>query len=103
MLLARIRKKFQEISTLVKFRNKKRFSTYLVTTFVALTTLSVFVILIALYGYFGKRVESEFRKKILAEKGQVEIILNNRISSISEYVKRPGIRQHYPGNGDARR
>ena len=57
------------------------------TTFVALATLSVFVILIALYGYFGKRVESEFRKKILAEKGQVEIILNNRISSISGMLK----------------
>ncbi len=87
MLLARIRKIFQEISTLLKFRNKKRFSTYLVTTFVALATLSVFVILIALYGYFGKRVESEFRKKILAEKGQVEIILNNRISSIGGMLK----------------
>jgi PAS domain S-box-containing protein len=87
MLLARIRKIFQEISTLLKFRNKKRFSTYLVTTFVVLTTLSVFVILIALYGYFEKRVETEFRKKILAEKGQVEIILNNRISSIAGMLK----------------
>ena len=69
------------------FRNRKRFSTYLVTTFVVLATLSVFVILVALYGYFGKQVESEFRKKILAEKGQVEIILNNRISSISGMLK----------------
>jgi PAS domain S-box-containing protein len=84
---ARIRKILQEISTLVKFRNKIRFSTYLVTTFVALATLSVFVILMALYGYFGKRVDAEFRKKILAEKNQVEIILNNRISSISGMLK----------------
>ena len=45
------------------------------------------VILIALYGYFGNRVDSEFRKKILAEKGQVEIILNNRISSITGILK----------------
>ncbi len=52
-----------------------------------LATLSVFVILVALYGYFGKQVELEFRKKILAEKGQVEIILNNRISSISGMLK----------------
>jgi PAS domain S-box-containing protein len=52
-----------------------------------LASLSVFVILIGLYGYFGKRVESEFRKKILAEKGQVEIILNNRISSIAGMLK----------------
>jgi PAS domain S-box-containing protein len=72
---------------MLKFRNKIRFSTYLVTTFVALATLSVFVILMALYGYFGKRVDSEFRKKILAEKSQVEILLNNRISSISSMLK----------------
>ena len=57
------------------------------TTFAALATLSVVVIVIALYGYFDKRVESEFRKKILAEKGQVEIILHNRISSISSLLK----------------
>ena len=87
MLFTRIRKIFHKISTLLKFRDEKRFSTYLVATFVTLATLSVFVSLIALYGYFGKRVESEFRKKILAEKGQVEIILNNRISSISGMLK----------------
>ena len=87
MSLTQITEIFQKISTLLKFRDKKRFSTYLVTTFVALATLSVFVILIALYGYFGKRVESEFRKKILAEKGQVEIILNNRISGIAGMLK----------------
>ena len=87
MLFTRIRKIFHKISALLKFRDKKRFSTYLVATFVTLATLSVFVILIALYGYFGKRVESEFRKKILAEKGQVEIILNNRISSIAGMLK----------------
>ena len=83
-------KNIQEISTMLKFRYKKRFSTYLVATFVMLASLSVFVILIALYGYFGKRVESEFRKKILAEKGQVEIILNNRISSIADMLKNLG-------------
>ncbi len=87
MLLARIRQIFQENSTLLNLRNKKRFSTYLVTTFIVLATLSVFVILVALYGYFGKRVESEFRKKILAQKGQAEIILNNRISNVSGMLK----------------
>ncbi len=75
------------LNKILSFKNRKRFSTYLVTTFVVLGTLSVFVILVALYGYFGKQVESEFRKKILAEKGQVEIILNNRISSISGMLK----------------
>ncbi len=75
------------LKKILNFRNQKRFSTYLVTTFVVLATLSVLVILVALYGYFGKHVESEFRQKILAEKGQVEIILNNRISSISGMLK----------------
>lgn len=72
------------------FRNQKRFSTYLVTTFVVLTTLSVVVILGALYSYFGKQVETEFRKKILAEKGQVEILLNSRLASISNRLKEVG-------------
>ena len=59
-----------------------KFSTYLMTTFVVLTTLSVLIILAALNLHFGKRVESEFNKKLLAQKGQVEIILKNRISAI---------------------
>ncbi len=78
------------LKKIMNLRNQKRFSTYLVATFVVLATLSVFVILVALYGYFGKQVESEFRKKILAEKGQVEIILNNRISSIRGMLKNLG-------------
>ncbi len=80
-------KKTTVLNNILEFRNKKRFSTYLVTTFAILATLSVVVIVIALYGFFDKRVESEFRKKILAEKGQVEIILHNRISSISSLLK----------------
>lgn len=72
---------------ILNFRIQKRFSTYLVATFIVLAILFVCVILVALYGYFAKQVESEFRKKILAERGQVEIILNNRISSISGMLK----------------
>jgi len=75
------------LKKILALRNTKRFATNLVATFAGLTTLSVVVIVIALYGYFDKRVESEFRKKILAEKGQVEIILNNRISRISSMLK----------------
>ena len=75
------------LKKLAEFRNRKRFSTYLVATFAVLATLYVIVIVIALYGYFDKRVEAEFRKKILAEKGQVEILLNNRISGISNKLK----------------
>ena len=75
------------LKKIMNLRNRKRFATNLVATFAVLATLSVIVIVIALYGYFDKQVESEFRKKILAEKGQVEIILNNRISRISNMLK----------------
>jgi len=80
-------KKSELLNKSLEFRNKKHFSTYLVTTFAALASLSVVLIVIALYGYFDKRVEAEFRKKILAEKGQVEILLNSRISDITSRLK----------------
>jgi PAS domain S-box-containing protein len=51
-------------------------------TFVVLVSLSVIVMLAALHRYFGKQVESEFYEKLLAQKGQVEIILKNRFSKI---------------------
>ncbi len=67
----------------MKFRGKKRFSTYLMTTFVVLVTLSVVILLATIYRYFGKKVESEFYEKLQAQKGQVEIILKNRIALIT--------------------
>lgn len=51
-------------------------------TLVGLVTVSVVIMLAALPFYFSKRVESEFRKKLLAQKGQVEILLENRIAGI---------------------
>ncbi len=72
---------------MLNFNKTKRFSSYLVATFIVLATLSVLVILVALYGYFGKRVETEFRKKILAQKGQIEIILTNRINDINDLLR----------------
>ena len=74
----------------MKFRNRKRFSTYLMTTFVVLVTLSVIIILATIYRYFGKKVESEFYEKLQAQKGQVEIILKNRISLITEKLDNLG-------------
>jgi PAS domain S-box-containing protein len=68
---------------LLKFRSKKRFSTFLMTTFVVLVTLSVVTLLATIYRYFGKKVESEFYEKLQAQKGQVEIILKNRIALIT--------------------
>ena len=52
-----------------------------------LVSLSVLLILGALYRYFGKQVESEFHKKLLAQKGQVEIILKNRFSEIRQVLQ----------------
>jgi PAS domain S-box-containing protein len=52
------------------------------TAFVVLVSLSVIIILGTIYRHFGKKVESEFYQKLRAQKGQIEIILNNRISSI---------------------
>jgi PAS domain S-box-containing protein len=71
----------------MQFKNKKRFSTYLMAAFVILVSLSVVIILGTVYRYFGKKVESEFYEKLQAQKGQVEIILNNRISSIISLLK----------------
>ena len=67
---------------MLPFKNKKRFSTYLMTAFVVLASMSVVVILGTIYRHFGKKVESEFYEKLRAQKGQIEIILNNRISRI---------------------
>jgi len=57
------------------------------TAFVVLVSLSVIIILGTIYRYFGKKVESEFYEKLRAQKGQVEIILNNRISRIISLLK----------------
>jgi len=52
-----------------------------------LVSLSVVIMLGTVYRYFGKKVESEFYEKLRAQKGQVEIILNNRISGIISLLK----------------
>ncbi|MGD2096250.1 MAG: PAS domain S-box protein [Desulfobacterales bacterium] len=67
---------------MLKFKHNKRFSTYLMTAFVVLVSVSVVIILATLYRYFGKKVEAEFYEKLRAQKGQVEIILNNRMAGI---------------------
>jgi two-component system, cell cycle sensor histidine kinase and response regulator CckA len=60
----------------------KSFSKYLTLTIVTLVTGTVILISALFFIYFATRLESEFREKLLAEKGQVEIVLENRISSI---------------------
>lgn len=66
----------------MKHDTPKRFSTHLMRVIVVLVTGSVVLITGSLYLYFVKKLESEFNKKILAQKGQVEIIIENQISRI---------------------
>jgi len=72
---------------MLELSRRKKFSTYLMTTFVVLVSLSMLLILGALHRYFGKQVESEFYEKLLAQKGQVEIILKNRFSEIRQVLQ----------------
>ncbi len=67
---------------------KKRvlFSTHLMTSVVILVTGSVILISVVLFIYLGQRLDAEFRKKILAQKGQAETILGTRIEDIRQQV-----------------
>ena len=69
------------------YKGRRRFSTILMITIVALTTLSVVIILAGLNIYFSKRVETEFQKKLQAQKGQVEILLENRFSLVKQMLR----------------
>ena len=69
------------------YKGRRRFSTILMITIVALTTLSVVIILAGLNIYFSKRVETEFQKKMHAQKGQVEILLENRFSLVKQVLR----------------
>jgi PAS domain S-box-containing protein len=56
------------------------------TSVVILVTGSVALISIVLSIYFSQRLESEFKKKILAQKGQAETILKTRLADIEQSV-----------------
>jgi PAS domain S-box-containing protein len=51
-------------------------------TIIILVTVSVVIILGVLNNHFNRRVESEFKKKLHAQKGQVEILINKRLEAI---------------------
>jgi PAS domain S-box-containing protein len=66
-------------------RNKPfLFSTYLSIWVALLVTGSVILVSNVLYLYFTQRLESEFEKKISAQKGQAETILKSRLADIEE-------------------
>ncbi len=60
----------------------RSFSKYLTLMIVTLVTGTVVVISLMFYLYFGFRLESEFRNKLLSEKGQVEVVLENRVNEV---------------------
>ena len=68
-------------------KGRRRFSTVLMATIISLVTLSVFASLFVLNGYFSRRVDVEFQKKIRAQKGQVELLINNRMASIDAVLR----------------
>lgn len=51
-------------------------------TIIILVTVSVVIILGVLNNHFNRRVESEFKKKLQAQRGQVEILINKRIEAV---------------------
>jgi len=66
---------------------RQRFSTLLTTVIVVLATVSVIVILLVLGSHFNAGVEREYRKKLHAQKGQVEIRLQNRFADIQKRLR----------------
>ena len=65
----------------------QRFSTMLMLTIISLVTVSVVVLLFVLNRYFDERVEKEFRKKLQAEKGQIEILIKNRLDEVKKVLE----------------
>ena len=68
-------------------KSRRRYSTVLMATIISLVTLSVFVSLFVLNGYFTRRVDVEFHKKVRAQKGQVELLINKRMTAIDAVLR----------------
>ena len=71
----------------VATRAGRRFSTVLMATIIALATLSVILVLGVLNRHFNRRVELEFENSLNAQKGQVEILIQNRIANIRKALE----------------
>ena len=68
-------------------RTLRRFSSYLTATIVTLVTGSIVLISASLFIHFELRLESEFRKSLLAQEGQLEIIIENQIQTVQHQLK----------------
>lgn len=65
----------------------RRFSTVLMMTIISLVTISVAVVLFVLNRFFDERVEKEFRSKLNAERGQIEILIKKRIDDVKKVLE----------------
>ncbi|UCH23862.1 MAG: PAS domain S-box protein, partial [Deltaproteobacteria bacterium] len=79
--------KIHDFAQKLTYKGRRRFSTILMITITALITLSVVIILAGLNIYFNKRVETEFQKKLHAQRGQVEILLENRFAHVRQVLR----------------
>ena len=70
-----------------KAKVRRRFSTILMMTIIVLVVVSVLISLGLLNRYFNHRVELEFQKKLHAQRGQVEILIKNRLADIQKILK----------------
>ena len=68
-------------------KSRRRYATVLMATIISLVTVSVFASLFVLNGYFSRRVDVEFQKKIRAQNGQAELLINNRMSAIDAVLR----------------
>ncbi|GEM_PF-2556950 len=71
----------------LKRKAPKRFTTYLMRAIVLLVVGSVILASVALYIYFGNKLQSEFSQKVLAQKGQVELILGEKIVKLQNSIR----------------
>ncbi len=65
----------------------RRFSSYLMMVIVILVAGSVVLISGTLHFYFTNRLEAEFTQKHLAQKGQLELVIGNRLAHIQGRLK----------------
>ncbi len=68
-------------------RKTRRFSTYLLRVIALLVVGSVLLGSGVLYIYFGRKLEAEFKKKMLVQKGQVELILGEKIVKLQNSAR----------------
>ena len=66
---------------------QQRFATVVMATIIVLVSLAVLVILGVLHSYLTNRAEKEFYQKLEAQKGQVEILIANRLAQVKRQLK----------------